>query len=172
MKYITIIAITFLYFSCSFVSIPDGLKPVDNFEIKKYLGKWYEIARIDNRFEKNLIKKTAIYSLNDDGTIKVLNRGYNIVDKEWKEYERKAKFVQKRSLGRLKVSFFGPFYRGYNIIDIDKKGYEWSIASGPNRDYLWILSRKPRINDNLLMELLLKVEDFGYKTEDLIFVGN
>jgi apolipoprotein D and lipocalin family protein len=172
MRYLIITTIIFLIISCASISIPDGLKPVKNFEVDKYLGKWYEIARLNHSFEEDLIKVTANYTLNTDGTIKVFNRGYNISDKEWSEAEGKAQFVGKDDIGRLEVSFFGPFYGGYNIIDLDKDNYQWAIVAGPSREYLWILSRTAPMKESLLMKLLLKIEDYGYRAEDLIFVEN
>ncbi len=107
-----------IFTSC--VGIPEGVTAVQNFNKDKYLGKWYEIARFDFRFERNLDNTTAQYSINPDGSIKVLNQGYNYVKKEWDSAEGKAKFVGSESEARLKVSFFGPFYGGYNVVDIDE----------------------------------------------------
>ena len=115
MKKIYLLILTFLFSGCS--GIPDGIEPVANFEVKRYLGKWYEIARLDHSFERGLSNITAEYSVREDGNLRVLNRGYNIKKKKWQDAEGKAKFTGSSDIGSLKVSFFGPFYGGYNIIE-------------------------------------------------------
>ena len=152
------------------VSIPDNITPVNNFDPEKYLGTWYEITRLDHSFEKGLEKVTANYSLRDDGGIKVVNRGYDPVKNKWKEAIGKAYFVETSDIGRLKVSFFGPFYGGYNIIILDQKDYSWSVVCGPNRSYLWILARTPHLEKSIIDELILKINDYDFKTDELIFV--
>jgi apolipoprotein D and lipocalin family protein len=126
-------------YACS--STPDSIVAIEIFDKAKYLGKWYEIARIDFKFEKDLNNTTAEYSLNDNGTIKVDNRGYNTVKEEWEQAIGKAKFVGDETVARLKVSFFGPFYSGYNVIALDDD-YRYALVAGENFDYLWILSRE------------------------------
>jgi apolipoprotein D and lipocalin family protein len=154
----------------SCVSIPDGAVAVKPFDQSKYLGKWYEIARLDFKFEKNMNNTTAVYSLNTDGSIKVDNQGYNYVKKKWKQSIGKAKFVDKNSNeARLKVSFFGPFYSGYNIIALDKD-YKYALVAGDNLKYLWILSRTTTIPENIKQEYLALAKSIGYKIEDLVWV--
>src|SRR5690606_15589272 len=126
------------------VSIPKGAHAIRPFDLKKYIGKWYEIARLDMRFEKNLNNVTAEYSLNEDGSVRVDNRGYDYLSDKWKESIGKARFVHTPDEGRLKVSFFGPFYSGYNVIALDP-GYRYALVAGSNLNYLWILSREPGI---------------------------
>jgi len=149
--------------------IPKEAVAVDNFEKEKYLGKWYEIARLDFRFEKDLNNTTANYSVNEDGSIKVTNRGYNYVKKEWDEAIGKAKFRGDESVAMLKVSFFGPFYSGYNVIALDSE-YTYALVAGKNLDYLWILSRETTIPEAVKKEYLDIAEELGYKTSDLIWV--
>ncbi len=120
------------------VSITEGVTPASGFDIDRYLGKWYEIVRLDHSFERGLENVTADYSLRDDGGVTVINRGYDSVKKKWKQAQGKAYFVGESSVGQLKVSFFGPFYGGYNIIALDNKGYSYSMVCGPDRSYLWI----------------------------------
>src|SRR4030042_7143627 len=103
----------FAIVSCA--NIPKGAKAVKPFDKERYLGKWYEIARMDFRFERNLNNVTATYSVNSDGSIKVDNRGYNYIAKQWKQAEGKAKFSGDPNEAILQVSFFGPFYSGYNV---------------------------------------------------------
>ena len=133
--------------SCS-VGIPKGATAIQNFDSEKYLGKWYEIARFDYRFEKNLDNVTATYSLNSDGTIKVDNKGYDYVKKEWKQSVGEARFVNSKNEARLKVTFFKPFWAGYNVIDIDEN-YQNALVVGKNLDYIWILSREKTIPENM-----------------------
>lgn len=154
-------------FSC--VSIPKGATAVKPFDKSKYLGKWYEIARFDYRFEKNMNSVTATYSLRKDGAIKVDNRGYDYKKDKWKESTGKAKFVNQPDEARLKVSFFGPFYAGYNVIAIDND-YKYALVAGRNLDYLWILSREKTIPDSIKDKYVQKGTELGYKVENLIWV--
>ncbi|MCH5685331.1 lipocalin family protein [Niabella sp. W65] len=122
-------------------TVPKGIKAVSNFQKDRYLGKWYEIARFDFRFEKNMSRVTAEYSANSDGTIRVKNSGYDNKKYKQKQSIGKAKFVGNEDVAMLKVSFFGPFYAGYNVIAIDDN-YQYALVCGKSRDYLWLLSRK------------------------------
>jgi apolipoprotein D and lipocalin family protein len=149
---------------------PDGVDTVSGFELSRYLGTWYEIARLDHGFERGLSNVTATYSLRDDGGVKVINRGYNDEDQEWDEAEGKAYFVGDEDVGQLKVSFFGPFYGGYNVIELDKEGYQYSLVAGPDRSYLWILSRTPDMDPEVLQSLIAKARDLGFATDELIMV--
>ena len=117
--------------------VPRGVQPVKGFKLDRYLGKWYEIARLDHSFERGLTRVTAEYSLRSDGGVKVLNRGYSPAKKAWKEAEGKAYFVTTADQGYLKVSFFGPFYGSYVIFELDHKDYQYAVVSGPNKSYLW-----------------------------------
>jgi len=152
------------------VSIPDNVTPVEHFDLGRYLGKWYEIARLDHSFERGLTKITAHYSLQEDGGVKVLNRGYSEKDKEWKEAEGKAHFVQEADKGFLKVSFFGPFYGSYIVFELDHENYQYALVSGPDKSYLWLLARTPEIDRDLLGTLIAKAAILGFDTGKLIFV--
>lgn len=154
------------------VGIPDGVEPVSGVELEKYLGTWYEIARLDHSFERGLSNVTATYSKREDGGIRVINRGYNAEDKTWDEAEGKAYFVDEPGIGRLKVSFFGPFYGGYNIVALDKEGYQYSLVVGPDRSYLWILSRKPSLDKETQQRLIAKAKGLGFDTDKLIYVSH
>lgn len=156
---------------CSCTSIPKGVEAVSSFEKAKYLGKWYEIARFDFKFERNLNNTTATYSLNEDGSIKVDNQGYDTLNGEWKQATGKAKFVGDESLAMLKVSFFGPFYSGYNVIAIDSE-YQYALVSGASLDYLWILSRKTTIPEEIKSKYLKIANDFGYNTANLLWIAH
>jgi apolipoprotein D and lipocalin family protein len=149
---------------------PDGVTVVTDFEIDRYLGTWYEIARLDHSFERGLSSVSANYSLRDDGGVRVVNRGYSDQSGEWDEAIGKAYFVGASNVGQLKVSFFGPFYGGYNIIELDKSDYQYSLVAGPDRDYLWILSRTPHMQPDILQSLVDKARKLGFATDALIFV--
>ncbi len=154
-------------FSCS--TIPKGVRAVEPFEKERYLGKWYEIARIDFKYEKDLNNTNAEYSLNANGTIKVTNKGYNTKTGEWKQAIGKAKFVGNDTVGMLKVSFFGPFYSGYNVIAIDTD-YRYALIAGASYRYLWILSRETSIPDEIKSKYLQIAEGFGYNTSELVWI--
>lgn len=146
-------------------------KAVKNFRLDRYLGKWYEIARIDFKFEKNLNNTTAEYSLNEDGSVKVLNKGYNFEKESWQESEGKAKFHGDSNIGRLKVSFFGPFYSDYNVIAVEEN-YKYALVVGKNRDYLWILSREKEIPKAIKNKFLIQAIEIGYDIDDLVWVDH
>jgi apolipoprotein D and lipocalin family protein len=156
----------FGFISCR--TIPKGAVAVKPFDKEQYLGKWYEIARLDFKYERNLKNVTADYSLNKDGSIRVVNRGYNTKKGEWEEAVGKAKFVGDEDVAKLKVSFFGPFYSGYNVIAIDEN-YQYALVAGNSLDYLWILSRETNIPDEIKEEYLKIAEDIGYTTSDLLW---
>ena len=167
-----IVAITVLTlgFQGGCTGIPDGLQAVTEFELDRYLGTWYEVARLDHSFERDMSNVTANYSMRDDGGVSVVNRGYKVMKGEWDEAIGKAYFVGASDVGQLKVSFFGPFYGGYNIIELDKSGYQYSLVAGPNRDYLWILSRTSQMQPDVLQSLVNKASELGFATDELIFV--
>ena len=150
-------------------TIPPGVVAVTPFNKEKYLGKWYEIARLDFRYERNLNNTTAEYSLNANGTIKVDNRGFNYKKGKKEQAIGKAKFVGDENIAMLKVSFFGPFYAGYNVIALDQD-YKYALVSGDRRKYLWILSREPVIPEDIRINYLKVAENLGYKTSDLVWV--
>ncbi len=149
---------------------PSGVTPVTGFELDRYLGQWYEIARLDHPFERGLSNVTAQYSLRDGGGVTVVNRGYRSEDDEWSQVEGKAFFVEDESTAMLKVSFFGPFYGGYNVVELDKENYEWALVAGPNRSYLWLLARSPEIEPLLRQQLIDKAKELGFPVEELIWV--
>lgn len=150
--------------------IPDNVTAVDNFELDKYLGKWYEIARFDHPFERNLTNVSATYTKREDGGIDVLNKGYNRVNKEWKEADGRAYFIESPASGRLEVSFFRPFYSGYNVIALDKNKYSYAVVCGPDFDYLWILAREKELPQTKLDSLVVYCKNLGFNTGEFIFV--
>lgn len=148
---------------------PKGARPVSPFEAERYLGTWYEIARLDFFFERNLDNVTAHYSSNDDGSIKVVNRGFDRKHNKWKESIGKAKFDCSPGEGKLKVSFFGPIYAGYNVIALDED-YQYALVAGRNLDYLWILSREKTIPEQVKQLYLKEAEKLGYDVSKLVWV--
>ena len=158
----------FLLAGCT--GVPDGIEPVQDFDPEQYLGKWYEIARLDHSFERGLSRVTAEYSSRDDGGIRVINRGYDEDKASWKEAEGKAYFVRGRDEAYLKVSFFGPFYGAYIVFGLDQPGYQISYVSGPNRSYLWLLSRTPELDPSAIQQFIEKAKALGFATDELIMV--
>ena len=155
-------------FGCT--SIPEGLQLVKGFAVQRYLGKWYEIARLDHSFERGLTNVSAEYALRPDGRVSVLNRGFNPDKQKWSQARGRAKFLGDAGTGSLKVSFFGPFYGGYHILALDKENYQWAVVCGPAKSYLWILARETNLDPKLLKSLIQKAKGWGFETDKLNFV--
>jgi apolipoprotein D and lipocalin family protein len=170
MKQLSILLLLIFLTGC--IGIPENVKPVQNFELERYLGKWYEIARLDHSFERGLSHVSADYTLRKDGGIRVINRGYSSNKESWKQAEGKAYFVDSADKGYLKVSFFGPFYGSYIVFGLDKESYQYSLVSGPNTSYLWILARKPILDNDIKSSLIQKAAAAGFDTSKLIFVDH
>ncbi|MEQ6916245.1 lipocalin family protein [Halomonas aquatica] len=149
--------------------LPDGTRAVTGFTLDRYLGQWYEIARLNHSFEEGLDCVTADYSMRDDGGVRVINRGVDLAAGEESIAEGKAYFVGDEDVGRLKVSFFGPFYAGYNVLALDD-GYDWALVAGPDRDYLWILSRSPALEQATYRALVARAAALDFPVEGLIEV--
>lgn len=159
-------ALSLLLVAC--MGAPNGVKPVEDFTLNRYLGTWYEIARLDHSFEQGLSQVTAHYSRNDDGSVKVINRGFNANNNQWDEAEGKAKFAEGTTTGFFKVSFFGPFYSSYIVFELDEQ-YQYAFVSGPNTDYLWLLSRQPQVPDALKQRFERRAQALGFDTTALIY---
>lgn len=151
------------------LGMPERAQAVTNFSLESYLGTWYEIARLDHSFERGLSHVQAQYSLREDGGVEVVNSGYNSRSGKWEQAEGKAYFIGEPDIGRLKVSFFGPFYGSYNIIALDQPGYSYSMIIGPDTDYFWILSRTPELEPDVLKKLLAQAESLGVPVGKLIY---
>lgn len=164
----SIIIIALFLSAC--VGIPENVQPVEHFDLERYLGKWYEIARMDHSFAEGLTNVTIEYTLRKDGGIRVINRGYSEIEKKWKEDEGKAFFVKEADRGFLKVSFFGPFYGSYIVFDLDVENYQYSAISGPDKSFMWILARSPKISKKIQNTVLAKAKSLGFETDKLIFV--
>ena len=166
-----LLLVTVLFFA-GCVGIPENVSHVNNFNLERYLGRWYEIARLDHTFERGLSQVTADYSLRDDGGVKVLNRGYSAKENSWKEAEGKAYFVKGSDQGYLKVSFFGPFYGSYIVFGLDHENYQYSLVCGPDKSYLWILNRSPIMKEEIKYILIEKAAALGFETSKLIFLDH
>ncbi len=168
MKKWAIILLALMLTAC--LGMPRSLKPVNEFELNRYLGKWYEIARLDHSFERGLSRVTAEYSLRDDGGVKVINRGYSAETGQWQQAEGKAYFVGDSNVGYLKVSFFGPFYGSYVVFELEKNNYDYAFVSGPNNDYLWLLARTPKVSRDVIKRFEALAKTYGFDTQKLIYV--
>jgi apolipoprotein D and lipocalin family protein len=152
------------------LGVPEGVEPVQSFELDRYLGRWYEIARLDHSFERGLSEVTAEYSRREDGAVRVLNRGYRAEDAEWSAIEGVARFVGEDSVAHLKVSFFGPFYGSYIVFELGAERYDYAFVSGFNQDYLWLLARTPQVPEALRQSFIEQANSLGFDTRELIWV--
>ena len=174
------IMITALLTACT--GIPEGVEPVKDFKLPKYLGTWYEIARLDHSFERGMSHVTATYSMREDGGVKVVNRGYIDAKSQWKEAIGKAYFVDADDKGYLKVSFFGPFYGSYIVFNLeqplgltesltaDPREYQLSYVAGPDTGYLWLLSRTPSVPPEVISAFKSRISKLSFDAEKLILV--
>jgi apolipoprotein D and lipocalin family protein len=150
--------------------IPEGVQPVTGFELDRYLGTWYEIARLDHSFERGLSRVTAHYRKSPEGSVEVLNRGYDAASKLWKEAHGRAVVADDPATGSLEVTFFWPFAGGYHVFALDREAYQWAMIAGPSRGYLWILSRRPILDPGVRENLIDTARRAGFDTEALIWV--
>ena len=152
------------------LGMPKSIQPVAGFELERYLGKWYEIARLNHPFERGLSQVSAEYSLRDDGGVRVLNRGFSAAKNSWKEAEGKAYFTKDGTEGYFKVSFFGPFYGSYIVFELEREAYQYAFVCGPNTKYLWLLSRTPAVAPAVVERFIALSKAHGFDTDSLIFV--
>jgi apolipoprotein D and lipocalin family protein len=144
---------------------------VTPFDINRYQGKWYEIARLDHSFERGLSDVTATYRVRPDGRVEVVNRGYDARRNDWKQVVGHALFIGDTNRGSLKVSFFGPFYAGYHVVALDQQNYRWAMVAGPSRDYFWILAWDKQLPVDMRQPLLTQANSMGIDTEKLIWAN-
>ncbi|MBU2965320.1 lipocalin family protein [Amphritea sp. 2_MG-2023] len=168
MKILLMLMTTMLLTGC--LGMPKSVTPVDQFELERYLGQWYEIARLDHSFERGLIQVSAEYTRRDDGGVAVLNRGFSAAKGEWQEAEGKAYFVNDSDQGYLKVSFFGPFYGSYVVFELDHEGYQYAFVSGPDTSYLWLLARTPEVQPEVMQKFMRMAKVRGFDTDAVIVV--
>lgn len=165
-----LLAASLLVVGCSTLP-PDGIRPMSGFELTRYSGVWYEIARLDHSFERGLSDVSASYSQNSDGSIRVLNRGYDTTTGRWKQALGRAQFNFDPQTASLKVSFFGPFYGGYHVVALDP-GYRWALVAGNDRNYLWLLARERQLPAEVRDTLLQQARALGFDTDKLIWVSH
>lgn len=161
---------------CVFVAgctgTPEGVQPIRNFDVSRYGGQWFEIMRLDHRFERGLTNVTAAYKLRPDGTIDVLNRGLDRSTCRWKEAAGRAVFQGESNVASLSVTFFWPFAGGYHVVNLDQQAYEWALVSGPSRGYLWILARRPDLDPTTVRKLVAEARSLGFPVDGLIRVDH
>jgi len=153
-------------------SRPDGVEPVSPFDVQRYKGEWFEIMRLDHSFERGLTNVTATYTLRDDGSVGVLNRGFDRKNCRWKEADGRAVFQGDRDTARLSVTFFWPFAGGYHVFALDRQDYGWALISGPSRSYLWILARQPNLSADIRNRLVDQARSLGFPVDELILVDH
>ena len=167
-KIFRLISIGLLVVMAGCTGMPKSVEPVSPFSVDKYLGTWYEIARLDHSFERGLSDVSAVYSLNDDGSIKVINRGFDTEEQKWQQADGRAVFVDDENKGHLKVSFFGPFYSSYVVFFLEPD-YSVALVSGFNSDYLWLLARKPELDKAQISHYAAIAKEAGFETDKLLY---
>lgn len=167
MRWIALLLSVFWLAGC--VGLPEGVTPVKEFELQRYLGRWHEVARLDHSFERGLTQVTADYQLREDGGVSVINRGFSAEEQQWQQAEGKAYFVESDDLGYLKVSFFGPFYGAYVVFELDD-AYQYAFVSGPNQNYLWLLAREPQVSAEVKQKFIEMASGRGFDTQSLIWL--
>lgn len=151
---------------------PAGIEPVTSFDVSRYAGTWYEIMRLDHRFERGLTNVTARYELRADGTVGVLNRGFDRDKCSWAEADGTARFQDDPGIASLSVTFFWPFAGGYHVFELDREAYGYAVVAGPTRDYLWILARRPDLPAGIRADLVARAKTLGFPVADLILVDH
>ena len=169
---IALLILTLLGLNACSTAIPVGATAVTPFDVKRYEGQWYEIARLDHSFERGLSDVTANYRVQADGSVEVINRGYDGKKAEWRDATGRALFIGESNRGSLKVSFFGPFYGGYHVVALDQQSYRWAMVMGPSLNYFWILSRDKQLPSAIQTQLLEQAKRLGVDTQTLIWVDH
>ncbi|WP_312427745.1 lipocalin family protein [Achromobacter sp.] len=160
-------------YGCAATTPPKDVTPVGSFDVHRYEGRWFEIARLDHRFERGMTDVTANYTLRDDGSVRVVNRGFDPAKGprgDWRSAEGRARFTGDPSVASLKVSFFGPFYGGYHVAALDPD-YRWALVVGPDRSYAWILARDKTLDPQTRDDILGRATALGLDTDAFIWVS-
>lgn len=153
---------------CNYELYFPKLDTVDRVDVARYVGVWYEIARYPNAFEQGCVGVTAQYTLNADGSVKVINTCRpDSLDAAPTTIEGRAQIADTTSNAKLNVSFFGPFGAPYWIIDLDPD-YQWAVVGEPSRSFLWILSRTPTLDEALYQDILSRLPEKGYDASRLV----
>jgi apolipoprotein D and lipocalin family protein len=158
--------------SAGCTGVPDGISPVRPFDAARFQGTWYEVMRLDHSFERGLTNVTARYESLPDGALKVINRGFDPAACRWREVEGRAVFQADRNTASLNVTFFPPFAGGYHVFALDKRNYAWALISGPSRDYLWLLARRPDLDPGTRDRLVAEARMKGFPVDRLILVDH
>lgn len=169
MRKLFMVCVPLLSLSGCLTGTPGNVTPITGFEVERYMGTWYELYRLDHSFERGLDNVTATYTLLDDNSVRVVNAGMR-EDGTTDTAVGRALFQGDPTVGSLKVSFFGPFYGGYHIIALDKENYDYAMVAGPTFNFLWILSRTPDLDQEIIDGLIEQAADSGFPTEELIEV--
>ena len=159
-----------LLVSAACTGLPSGVEPVRPFDLQRYKGEWFEIMRLDHSFERGLTNVTATYVPRDDGSVRVINRGFDPKTCRWREAEGRATFLGPSTTGSLSVTFFWPFAGGYHVFALDQEDYAWAVVAGPSTDYLWILARRPDLGPETRDRLVDKARRLGFPVQELILV--
>ena len=162
-------AIVLAISGCSSTSPPPGIAPVTPFDLARYEGRWYEVARLDHSFERGMMDVSATYQRQSDGSVRVVNRGFDVAKNQWRQAVGKALFTGDANTASLKVSFFGPFYGGYHVAALDAD-YQWALVEGPDRSYFWVLSRTKQLAPALREQIIARAKELGIDTQALIWV--
>ena len=152
-------------------SPPPGIIAVTPFDLQRYQGRWYELARLDHSFERGLTDVSANYLPQPDGSVRVTNRGFDPATGRWREAVGKALFAGEPTTASLKVSFFGPFYGSYHVAMLDPN-YRWALVVGPDRSYCWILARDKRLDPAQQDAMTTRAQALGIDTSALIWVSH
>ncbi|MET1113530.1 MAG: lipocalin family protein [Comamonas sp.] len=165
-----VLAASALLGACS-TSPPAGVAAVSPFDLQRYQGRWYEIARLDHSFERGLTDVSATYTPQPDGSVQVINRGFSPEKNQWREAVGKARFTGAPTTGSLKVSFFGPFYGGYHVAALDAD-YRWALVVGADLDSSWILAREKTLDPDTRAAIVARAKALGVNTDALIWVSH
>lgn len=163
--------IILMLFVSSCVEVPDGITPVKNFKVKRFMGTWYEIARLDHPFERGMKSVTANYSIDREGEITIQNSGYMAKQSKWRYSEAKASLVDKKNVGFLKVSYIWPFYDAYVVFKLEPD-YDYVFVCGKDRSFLWLLSRTQYIDRDIIDEFEEEAKKLGFDTSALIYTNH
>lgn len=168
-KLVTSIAITLSLLGCA-SSSHKSIEPISDFVLSDYLGKWYEIARIDHGFQKNIVNGTAQYRLREDGLVEVINQGFNENNKEWEKAIGVAKLKGESNIAHLRVSFFWPIYGDYKVFYLESD-YSVALVTGSTSEYYWLLSRTPTLPREDIVRYMHIAKDAGIDVSKVIFTG-
>jgi apolipoprotein D and lipocalin family protein len=166
-KIISIVALVMVTMDCNATNDPLPVTPVQNVDLARYMGLWYEIARFDHFFQEGCRGSTATYTLTPNGEVEIINRCVKEKDSSLREAKGHAWSVDPKGNARLKVSFFWPFRTDYWIIDLGRE-YEYAVVGSPNRKYLWILARKPMMETDVYKHILDLIAKQGFDIGRLV----